>query len=226
MFIDKLKRQLDALENKKRDIQDVQRQLRDEIYKRCGMSPENVVSSVLNIERDVFAAQIDLVSKEHSKEAIAKQIAEDAENVKKNLGNDRVLKNLAELVQDRETALNLLEKSQGSGTTRFNEIYQAKAELSEAKIRLAIREEDLTKGNGDAGTGKLNLLIRENSLAVVQIRIRLDALISQCQRLRDTREMVEKYTDITEIKLPRVNHQIDRVSEKLLDESDIIQPDK
>ena len=79
----KLEQQLDDLKSENVKLQSEQKELRDEIYKRCGMSPENVVPSVLNIEREIFTSQIDLVEKERGKEVLAKQIAEGTENAKK-----------------------------------------------------------------------------------------------------------------------------------------------
>jgi len=216
----KWNKQLDDLKSQKVKLQSEKKELRDEIYKRCGMSPENVVPSVLNIEREIFTSQIDLAEKERGKEVLAKQIAEDTENAKKNLDNDQVLKDLKTLVNDKTVAYKILEEMAKSGTAPFTDLNKAKAELSEAKIRLALREEDLTKGNGDAGTGKLNVLIRENSLALAQIEVRLDFLIRQCQRLRDTRDLVDHYTEITEIEIPRLNRQIDRLSEHISDDKE------
>ncbi|MGD0517013.1 MAG: hypothetical protein ABSA26_05700 [Thermoguttaceae bacterium] len=226
--LNKLTKQLDVLKNQKAELRSEQKQLRDEIYKRCGMSPENVVPSLLNVEREIFTAQIDLESKVRGKEAIAKQIAEGAENVKKNMDNDPVLKNLKSLVIEKTEALQILEGQYKMGTAPYTDLSKAKAELTEAKIRLALREEELTKGNGDAGTGKLYLLIRENSLAVTQIEARLIALSGHCQRLRETRDLVDQYTDRTESEIPRINRQIDRMSDKILNvkESEMAQPDK
>jgi hypothetical protein len=216
----KWNRQLDELKNQKAKLQSNQKELRGEIYIRCGMSPENVVPSLLSIEREIFTAQIDLEVKERGNETLAKQIAKAAENNRKNIDNDQVLKDLETLVNDKTVAYKILEEMQKSGTAPFTDLNKAKTELSEAKIRLALREEDLTKGNGDAGTAKLNLLMRENSLAIAQIEVRLNALIRQCQRLRDTRDLVDRYTDITESEIPRFNRLIDRLSEQIQDQKE------
>jgi hypothetical protein len=215
---DKLELQLEELKMRKSRLQDQQRQLRVEVYKRCGMSPENVVPSLLNIEREILTARIDLAAKESINGTLAKQIAESAEKTKKNLDDDPVLKNLKSLDHDRAEAVQILEGRFKIGTVSYEDLSKAKAELSEAKIRLALREEESTKGNGDAGTAKFNSLIRENSLAISQIQVRLTLLLSESNKLRGARDLVDQYTDLTESEIPRLNRLIDRMSEKLLDE--------
>jgi hypothetical protein len=217
--------QLGELKKQKRDIQSKQRSLREEISKRCGMSPENVVPSLLNIERELLTARIELGVKQRSNEVLANLINDARENAKKNLGNDQVLKNLTELVDHRENALKVSENTPITGTSQFQlyDVFKLKAELSEAKIRLAMREEELTKNNGEDGAAKLYLLMRENSLAVAQIEVRLNFLLKEREQLGYARNLVDEYTDITESELPRLNRQIDRMSEKLLDESQMMQ---
>lgn len=216
----KYAKQLDDLKSQKVKLQSEQKQLRDEIYKRCDMSPENVVPSLLNIEREILTAQIDLRAKEGGNQVFANQISETTEKSKINLDNDQVLKELKTLVNDKTDACKILEGMQKSGTAPYIDLNKAKAELSEAKIRLALCEEDLTKGDGDAGTAKLNLLMRENSLAIAQIEVRLGALVNQCHKLRDTRDLVDHYNDITESEIPRFNRLIDRLSEQIQDEKE------
>jgi hypothetical protein len=213
----KWNRQLDELKNQKAKLQSNQKELRGEIYKRCGMSPENVVPSLLNIEKEIFTAQIDLRVKARGNQIIDNQISKTTEESKIILDNDQILKELKMLVNDKTDACKILEGMQKSGTAPYIELNKAKNELSEAKIRLAIREEDLTKGNGNAGTAKLNILMRENSLEEAQLQIRINVLSDKCQILRDNRDMVDNYNDITESEIPRLNRLIDRLSEKILE---------
>jgi hypothetical protein len=213
--IDRLKKQLETLRAQIDHLQQQQKDLRQQILETCNLSPENVVPSMLNMEKEILALRIDLILKDRIKDAMASQIAEDVQNTRKTLDDDQVLKNLAELVEIKNTAYSAMKKLHASGNIPENSLLQAQTDLGEAKIRLALRKEELLKNGGNTGIDKLNQLVRENTIGLVQSRVRLDVLVNQYELLSRSLHFVERYNEIAEQSLSRVNKAIDRVMDQL-----------
>jgi hypothetical protein len=217
-YVAKLEKQLDELKIRKRNLRDEQRSLREDIFKQCGMSPENVVPSLLNIEREILIARIDRAAKHGSRGALSNQVAEATAIAQKYLEADEILKNLESLVNDKAEALKSLQRLKETGMTSAAAVKTAEAELREAEIRTAARKEELTKGNGEAGAFKLNILVQENSVSIIQTEARLEVLLKEREKLSAVRNLVDAYNDITDGELPTINRLIDRLSEKFEDE--------
>jgi hypothetical protein len=215
VYIEKLEQQLGELKDRKRDLQNRQRLLRKETFDRCGMSPENVVPSLLDIEKEILSARIDFAARRGGNEALSKQFAEATVIVNRKLEEDEILKNLESLVGDKAEALKTLQGLKKAGDVPTADVRKAEAELREAAIRAASRKEELTKGEGEAGAPKLNMLMRENSLSIVKTEARLAILLEEREKLSATRNWVDDYTDITDSELPRLNRLIDSLSEKI-----------
>jgi hypothetical protein len=205
--LDKLLQQLNYLSEKKINYQFLQKELREKIFKQCEMSPENVVPTLLNMEREIMALQIDLEVRRERQKQLAEQIAQVTTNAKNIIEHDRVLEALKELVNARAA-----ESAKAENKER------AQAELAEAKIRLEVRKDELVKGNSDFSAEKLNSQMQENSLTLAEDNARLRYLMNHSDYLRSMRSEVDKYTVITETELAYLNRLIDNVNEQLRQE--------
>jgi hypothetical protein len=217
-YLVKLTKQLNVLKDQKRRVQDTQMALRDDIFKRCEMSPENVLPSLLNMERELLSNKIERNVKEISQDEMSEQIAQASSNAERNINNDEVLKNLTAIVDTYVRGLQSWKNVNTQDAVTNREIRKVETDLAEAKIRLEMRKEELIKGSGDSGIAKLNLLMRENALSLAQTKVRCATLTDMCNRLREARYLVDRYNEITESELPRINRSIDRVTELLLKE--------
>jgi hypothetical protein len=203
--------QLATLKNQKEKLQGEQRAIREEIFQACDMSPENVVPSMLNMEREILSLKVEFAAKRANEQILAQTIAESSKNREQNIDSDEIVKNLKSIVGARQEALMVLKRGESQGSIPVQEITKAQSELSEAMIRLELRKEELLKGNGTAGMEKLNIRMRENSLELVQVEARLEILHSEYKRFRNIRDGVDAYIEIIDIRLPRINRQIDRL---------------
>jgi hypothetical protein len=212
-----LHEQLETLLQKKYRLQDGVRELREEIYKICSMSPENVVPAMLRMEGEIMAVQIEIEVKSVKNDVLAKQTNELTTMGEKEVETDQVVKDLQKLVQAREEALKVLKLQHSQGGAQSQDLMKAQADLVEARIRLQLRKEELYKNHGIADAVKLAQLIRENSVEMAQNQVRLHSLQNQYNRLRDARDKLEHYNNIIESELPRINRQIDRISDQILE---------
>lgn len=212
----RLKDQLKEKENRKQMLKEEQISYRQKIYQEGSlMSPENVVPCLLSMEREILTLRTDLAVKEVTQKELAQRIAETSEDIEKLIKDDQVLKKMKDIVDNRKDNLESLRHRRNIDSVGEKVYSQAQMEISEAEIRLALRREELLKGNATEAVQKLNLILRENSLAIVQIRTRLDVLLSKYEELIGVRNLVDEYMDITEIEFPRLNRTIDRITEQL-----------
>ena len=146
---------------------------RREIRDNCGLSPENVKPVMLGLERDRFRLQIAVEPKKQHVRILTKMVAEIAKQAKTQR-TDRVTAGLLRIIDARRDTLKSLRSAQ-PGVSE-DEVRKADADVAEAEVRLALREEEIARSQGDGELERLNRQLRELSTEVTLDEIRLEAL--------------------------------------------------
>jgi hypothetical protein len=182
--LDLFNKQLLMMTGRKESFKKRQQELRAKIYQECDLSPENVVPCMLSMEREILTLRTDMTVKEVTQKELAEQIANVSRSMKTITDDDQVLKKMQEIVENRKNNLESLKHRRDTDSVGEKAFSQAQMEISEAEIRLALRKEALLKGGKTDEIEKLNVFMRENALALVQIKTRFNMISNQYSGLR------------------------------------------
>ncbi len=221
LVVKRLEAQVDELKQQAQRRYDVQRQLRSLVREKCGLSPENVMPVMLNLERDRFALEIEVKLKSARKKDLADTIAKETEIARQRGGDDEIADHLKQIVDVRQAAVAALEAARKVKGASDAEVKSAQADLAEAQIRLAQRKEELAKTHSEAAIDQLNRQLLDVSMAVTQDQLRFELLEERLKSLAQAEGILDEYQRVTESELPRILRLLDQAESRLADQKNV-----
>jgi hypothetical protein len=193
-----LKRQIERLTKNRDSLLVERRDLQHLILDQCGLSPENAKPLLLSLERDRFNLRISLEPERVYVRILTQRLAEFAEQAKKRIESDRVTEGLKKIVAARRAMNEKLRAHVASGQVAQFEVDKADAELAEAEVRLALREEEIAKSQGDSELERQNRQLRERANEMSFKEARLKELDHSLSSLQGVLDMVDRYDLVNE----------------------------
>jgi hypothetical protein len=206
--IQELKKQADGLREK-------QHELRTAVRDRCGLSPENVTSILLGLERDRFTLEIEVKLKAARRDSLAQLVAREAKLVQERAGSDEILEHLNKVIEARRTDLARKKQAREANAIAEQEVKDAEVNLAEAQIRVAVRREELGKSHEDPAIDRLNQQLLEISVEMTQDQLRLELLKERLTVLDSVQTLLDDYKNTTEIELPSVLRLLEQAQTQL-----------
>jgi chromosome segregation ATPase len=210
-----LEDEVDRLKKEADELRGVQRDLRNQVRAKCGLSPENVMPVMLSLERDKFSLEIEFKLKSARKAGLADLIAKETAISRLSGDKDEVTGHLKHLVEARQAALALVTAAHNAASAPETDVRNAQAELAEAQIRLALRKEGLAKSHADADIDRLNRQLLDLSVEFAQDQLRLELLKEQLTALADVQGVLDEYKRVSESELPRVLRLLDQAESRM-----------
>ncbi|MGO9114540.1 MAG: hypothetical protein ACLP9L_35430 [Thermoguttaceae bacterium] len=222
--IEKYKRRLNEL-NERRAVIDgewnqckrEQKELRDEIIKTCGLSPENVLPQLLALEKDRFALEIAVQVKAFHLKSIEKTVGTGAEDTKKRrIESDVVLQHLVKIVDLQEIALKEAQSLRPTKAISDADVRKAEGDLAEAQLRVDLRKEQLAESRAGAAAERSAQQAHDLLLDLNQDEMRLHIFDGKLTALKKVRDLLDRYNEITELRLPAVNRQSQELESRII----------
>ncbi|HLX61000.1 MAG TPA: hypothetical protein VKX17_06930 [Planctomycetota bacterium] len=157
---------------------EIQRKLQDQTG-RTDVSAEGLQKTAARLDDELEALELESAGAAARREALAQGIEEMTKRAQELGAKDEAIKELMTIVDARARALERLNELAKAAAVSATELGQAKADLSEARIRLLDRQRDLSGVGGDSLTAwnreLLNLSVaaheREARKAMIQKRL-------------------------------------------------------
>jgi hypothetical protein len=213
---DRMQEQIAKIEAERRQYILMQREIRDDIIKTCGLSPENVLPLLLALEKERFALESQVMLKSMRQDRIERMIGGPRNGTKERTESDVVLRHLEKIVAVRKAALNRAHEVQKKNAISESDVQQAEADLAEAEIRAELRREEVAKSPADAETGRLAQQVHELRLDVAQDELQAKILDQKLAALKKARDMLDRYNEITELKIPPFSRQLQELQIRLM----------
>jgi hypothetical protein len=215
LIVNKLEAEVQDLKKQAEQLRAVTREIRSEVRRKSGLSPENVAPILLGLERDRFALAIEVELKSARRASIAQLVANQTAAAQKRANADDVTAHLQRIAQVRRDMLAAQQDARKANAVSQNELHNAEAEADEAEIRLALRKEELAKSEGGTEIGKLNQQLLETSVSVSQDQLRLELLKQRLDVLDSVQGLLDQYKNVTESELPRVLRLLEQAETRL-----------
>lgn len=213
---DRMQEQMAKLEAERHQCLLMQKEIRDDIIKTCGLSPENVLPVLLASEKERFALESQVMLKSMRQDRIERMIGGPTNGTKERTESDVVLRHLETIVAVRKAALNRAHEVQKKNAISESDVQQAEADLAEAEIRAELRREEVAKSPADAETGRLAQQVHELRLDVAQDELQAKILDQKLAALKKARDMLDRYNEITELKIPPFSRQLQELQIRLM----------
>jgi hypothetical protein len=197
----------DNLDTRINELTGKQRDLRDSIIETCGLSPENVLPTLLALEKERFNLAIKVELERDRAQNLADWISRNAKESDKQAGSDPVLQNLKKIVELRKKSLSLAEEAHKTNLVTSEEVANREAELAEAQIRAELRTEQLAQAVAHARTYTQQQV--DLGLELQQDEARLSILDKKLKGLKGARDLLDPYNRVTE-ELPPLNQRLQR----------------
>ena len=207
--------QIQELEKQADGLREKQHELRTAVRDRCGLSPENVTPILLGLERDRFTLEIEVKLKAARRDSLAQLVAREAKLVQERAGSDEILEHLNKVIEARRTDLARKKQAREANAIAEQEVKDAEVNLAEARIRVAVRREDLGKSHEDSAIDRLNQQLLEISVEMTQDQLRLELLKERLTVLDSVQTLLDDYKNTTEIELPRVLRLLEQAQTQL-----------
>ena len=214
--MDRMEQQIAKIEAERQRYILRQKDIRDEIIKTCGLSPENVLPLLLASEKERFALESQVMLKSMRRDGIERMIGGATNATERRTGSDVVLRHLEKIVAVRKAALDRAQSLQKKNAIPESDVQQAEADLAEAQIRAELRREELAKSPADAETGRLAQQVHELRLDVAQDELQARILDEKLAALKKARDMLDRYNEITELKMPAFSRQFQELQIRLM----------
>jgi hypothetical protein len=214
-FIENLQREIDMLGERRNELRETQRRLRDKIVAESGLSPENVKPVMLELERNLFTFKLESETKRYHVRLLTEMVAKITAQATDRAKSDRVVEGLDKIVEARKKVLLDLRAAAASGAAPLAEAVKAEAEVVDAETRLALRREEIANPAVGGDLERLNRELRELSIGTALDEVRLKELELTLKKLRSVLNAVDEYNDFTS-RIVGVEQQIDRVQAYLL----------
>ena len=164
-----------------------------ELAGRADVSTQGVTAAVSRLEEEKEKLELDLLGKKARREALEKEIAEQADRLQKQAQTDPVVAELKKVVEARETKLKQMRQMNEAGTATQSELNDAIATVAEARAKLAERERGGAIGEGGGGQ-MLDALNRERitlSVDLHELEARLKLVEARLPGLRSAMDQLD-----------------------------------
>ncbi len=199
----------DQLSQQAMQLAGIAHDLRNQVLDRCGLSPENVLPTILELEKQKFNLGIEVELKQLRRDQLEKLVKESSAKAisADDLANDPVAQDLQDLVALRLKTLQDAKEAAKAAAISAEELRQKQMELAEAKIRAERHKEGLIKAFiGEPSPYAQQLT--ELNLALTQDEARLAILSAKLATLNTVRDDVERYDQINGVELPGINQEL------------------
>ena len=174
------------------EAKELRAKLRD-LAGRADVSTQGITAAVSRLEEEKEKLELDLLGKKARREALEKEIAEQAATLQKQTDSDPVARELKTIVEVRTAKLDNLKKLVDSGQASQGELNDAIASVAEARAKLAERQRG---GGAIAGGGEtLEALNRERvnlSVDLRELEARLEFVSKRLPSLRATMDKLDE----------------------------------
>jgi hypothetical protein len=201
-----LQLQMRELQRRQLDLQAEQRNCRQEIISGCGLSPENLLPILLNLERERFALDLEVKLKEVRRRCLVEVTVAANARAKQRTESDTVLKHLAKLIEARQAAVEQLQATYKAGAGSGVDVQKAEADLADAQVRFDLRKEEVAKPQADI-IERSEQQLQELGVEEVINASRRDTLDEKLAKLNRMRDVLDRYNQATDVLQP-VNRAI------------------
>jgi hypothetical protein len=142
-------------------------------------SIEELTKQRKNLLADKQMTEMNRAINDARRAAIQKQIAKADASLKERSKNDSITNQLLELLQSQENSLDHLDKLRKAGRATDQQFFELKERLTETRIRLAKRSEELATAAGTDLIGNLNRDLANTVITLAETTARIDAIGKQ-----------------------------------------------
>lgn len=206
--VQKLEQRRDELSREAERVRDLLGKLREEVRAqtgRMGTSPQTFRENMARLDQDKQSLEIDLAGLEARRDALANAIAEQTVRLKELVKNDAIVAELEKVEKARIEHVGRLRQLAQAGQASVSDLSAAEAVAAEARAKLLERQEIIANRAGGDQVAAWNRELLNLSIDLVEKRARteyiaarlgsflkVDALLSKEERVRDELEHVEQ----------------------------------
>jgi chromosome segregation ATPase len=173
------------------ELRDMQNKLREISGSRLLYRPQ-IINDIENARQYIERLQMDQAESTPRWESISKQIAETEAKLDKQLANDSVTKELAQIAEINNKQLSQMETRVQGGQAASSELEQVREKLARARIELAQRQEQLSKPARNT-IESLNKNLADYSLMKTQNAAKMTQYDRQIQEAANLLAVADQY---------------------------------
>lgn len=213
--ISRLESEVGNLASQAKLLAKVERDLRTAIQNRCGLSPENVATTIIELEKEKFNLGIEVEVGSEVESGLRGFVEQSAAEAAKRNDSDLVLRNLNADAELKQAQLERLKRLVAEKTVSEEAVESGEADLRAAQIQVALRKEELAKAaNGPSGL-QYSQRLADLVLKQQQDEARLKILGEKLANLEAVHDQVDKYNEIKEVGLAGLSRQLELLREQM-----------
>jgi chromosome segregation ATPase len=178
------------LRNARDKLRDVRQQMQS-LSGRIEVSPDVLRHAAVKLEDEQQSLELEQAAMSARQEAMEKAAATAAARAKQAAEEDPVARELAKVVDARETAWKQLRQAFARGLTTPQEVSAAEAALAEAKAKLAAQREQAVVAAGGDGLAALNRELTNLSISEQERQARLRFIKERLAKLAQALQLVD-----------------------------------
>jgi hypothetical protein len=213
--LERIRLQLDRLMSERNKLRHERAQIAEDIFAKCGLSPENVKPVMLELERERFMLQTALETKPAHLRALSEDMAAIAAQAQERAKADRVRESLEKILDERRRLAEIKQAQAKAAVATPDEATRAQAEQAEAEMQLALRKEEIAKAAGNGELERLSRELRELTVERSLDDVRLHTLEGKLKTLRSVLGAVDDYNDMNE-RILTLGREIEKMESFLL----------
>lgn len=212
--ISRLESEVGNLASQAKLLAKVERDLRTAIQNTCGLSPENVATTIIELEKEKFNLGIEVEVGSEVESTLRSFVEQSAGEAAKRNDSDLVLKNLTANAELKQAQLERVKKLVAEKTVSEEDVETRESDLRAAQIQVELRKEELAKTAKPAGS-QYSQRLADLVLKQQEDEARLKILGEKLANLEAVHDQVDKYNEIKDVELAELSKQLELLKERI-----------
>lgn len=185
----RVREQINQLDQQLKERAEVEQAI-DDIAMEGGFSPQNVDARISELNEQILQLKVELRGQEFRRTIATEQLQQLQANDDQQAETDPVMVELRRILELEKKSLERIERMYAAAAVPERDVQEGQARIGEIKMRMLEREEDLNASSRDPRIQLLNEDILTSTLAIAELKAKVDELQKAADRFADGRRQM------------------------------------